>query len=98
VHRHRAARRDQRRNETGPAAAGELAAAGPTPSQVVANQELLHELRRRLTEQERWLADQRGLGRAWADISAEVGEAPDALRMRFSRALDRAARELGLEE
>jgi RNA polymerase sigma-70 factor (ECF subfamily) len=93
----KAARRDQRRIEPG-ANADDVAAPAPSPSQVVANQELLHEVRRRLSEQERYVADQRALGRGWAEIAAEIGETPDAVRMRFTRALDRVAGELGLDE
>jgi hypothetical protein len=96
ANKHQAARRDQRRNEAG-SIDGELAGREPTPSHIVADRELLSELRRRLPERERWLADQRAGGRAWADLAAELGEAPDAVRMRFTRALDRAARDLGLE-
>jgi hypothetical protein len=44
------------------------------------------------------LADRRALGRSWADIAAEVGGKPDALRLRLSRAADRVAHDLGLDE
>jgi DNA-directed RNA polymerase specialized sigma24 family protein len=93
----RAARRDQRRLQPGPADEADLVDPGPSPSQVVANQELLQEVRRRLTEQERYLAEQRALGRTWAEIAAAVGDRADALRMQYTRALDRVVRELGLE-
>jgi RNA polymerase sigma-70 factor (ECF subfamily) len=96
--KHRAARRDQRRVQAGEVDQAALADSEPTPSVVVANRELLDEARNRLTEEERRIADQRALGRAWADIAAETREKPDALRMRFARALDRIAQELGLEE
>jgi RNA polymerase sigma-70 factor (ECF subfamily) len=70
----------------------------PSPSQVVVNQELLHECRRRLSEEERRLADLRAAGRSWDEIAAEVGGKPDTVRSRLTRALDRVARELRLEE
>jgi RNA polymerase sigma-70 factor (ECF subfamily) len=70
----------------------------PDPHRVAAARELLQELRSRLSEQERWLADQRALGRSWADIAAEAGQNADALRLRLSRAVDRVARELGLDD
>jgi DNA-directed RNA polymerase specialized sigma24 family protein len=95
--KHRAARRDQRRLQPGSADEAGLVDPGPSPSQVVANQELLQEVRRRLTEQERYLAEQRALGRTWAEIAAAVGDRADALRMQYTRALDRVVRELGLE-
>jgi RNA polymerase sigma-70 factor (ECF subfamily) len=92
----RAARRDCRR-QVGDWAAGEPADPGPQPPQLAAGRELLQEFRSRLSEEERRLADQRALGRSWADIAAEVGGNADALRMRLSRAADRVARELGLD-
>jgi hypothetical protein len=61
-------------------------------------QNLLERMGAQLSDEERFLADQRGLGREWADISREVGGSPDALRKRLARAVDRAARGLGLEE
>jgi DNA-directed RNA polymerase specialized sigma24 family protein len=96
--KHRAARRDQRRLE--PVAADEVALAGsePTPSRVVAGRELLGEVLGRLSDEERQLAEERAGGRAWAEIAAERGAQPNALRMRLARALDRAGRELGVEE
>jgi RNA polymerase sigma factor (sigma-70 family) len=94
----RAARRDYRRQQPGGAAEGELAAPGPSPSIAVAHEDLLHEFRRRLSEDERRLADHRARGRAWAEIAAEVGGQPDALRMQLSRAIDRVTQELGLED
>jgi RNA polymerase sigma-70 factor (ECF subfamily) len=96
--KHNAARRDKRRLE--PVAADEVALAGgePTPSRVVAGRELLGEVLGRLTDEERQLAEERAGGRAWAEIAAERGAQPNALRMRLARALDRAGRGLGVEE
>lgn len=78
----------------------ELAVAGhdPTASRVVSGRDLLQHLRARLSDEERYLADQRALGRSWADIAKELGAAPDALRMKLSRALDRVAPTLGIDE
>src|SRR5262249_9546275 len=73
------------------------AAAGPTPSEIVANDELLGAFRSRLSPEERRLADWRALGRPWAEIAAEVGGEPDALRVQLNRAIDRVVQELGLE-
>jgi hypothetical protein len=75
-----------------------LAATGATPSQVVAGEELLRELRARLTEEEQRLADLRAAGRSWAEIAQEMGGSPDARRVQLQRAADRVARELGLEQ
>jgi DNA-directed RNA polymerase specialized sigma24 family protein len=69
----------------------------PGPGEVAADAELLREFRRRLTEEERRLADQRAAGRPWSEIAAEAGGDADALRVRLGRAIDRVARELGLD-
>jgi hypothetical protein len=37
-------------------------------------------------------------GYEWAEIAARLGEGPEALRKRFTRSLERVARELGLAE
>jgi RNA polymerase sigma-70 factor (ECF subfamily) len=97
--KHRAGRRDNRRNLIGnPQALEAIADAHASPSQVVAGKELLQEARRLLTEDERFLADQRALGREWADIAAQRREPAEALRKRLARAMDRVARQLGLDE
>jgi RNA polymerase sigma-70 factor (ECF subfamily) len=94
--RQQAACRDHRRTE--PVKEGEeLAAPGPSPSEIVAGRELLEAFRSKLSAEERHLADQRALGRPWAEIAQEVGGSPDALRVRLGRAVDRVARELRLE-
>ena len=67
------------------------------PSTDVAVAELEREFRTRLSEDERQLVDRRALSRSWADIAAELGGNPDALRMRYSRAIVRVLRELGLD-
>jgi RNA polymerase sigma-70 factor (ECF subfamily) len=93
----RAARRDCGRDVEGGFGGSEPADNASDPSRVAAGRELLALIRGRLPEEERWSADQRLLGRSWADIAAEVGCHADALRMRLSRAIDRVARELGID-
>jgi RNA polymerase sigma factor (sigma-70 family) len=95
--RQRAARRDHRRDTPGDLAA-EAAAAGASPSQEVAARDLLQEVRRRLSSEERRLVELRDAGRDWAAIAAEVGGNPEALRKKLARALSRALRGLGLDE
>ena len=93
-----AARRDKRRVQKGGLDENTLAADQPSPSQVVANRELLQEFRKRLSAGERQLADERALGRSWTEIAEGTGGNPDALRMQLGRAIDRVSRELGLEQ
>jgi len=70
----------------------------PAPSRVVAGQDLLAEVRRRLSPEERLLAEQRALGREWADIATEVGGTPQARRKQLARAVERVSKQRGLEE
>jgi RNA polymerase sigma-70 factor (ECF subfamily) len=80
---------------------GLAAVAAPTaagPGTLLANRELLAEAHRRLTPEERRLAELWAQGHGWPEIAAELGGTPEALRKQLTRALDRVARELGLEE
>jgi RNA polymerase sigma-70 factor (ECF subfamily) len=70
----------------------------PGPSRQAEARDLLDQVRARLTEEERWLADQRAGGRPWAEIAAERNGSQEALRKKLERALDRVSQELGLEE
>jgi RNA polymerase sigma-70 factor (ECF subfamily) len=70
----------------------------PTASRIAAGRELLEQVRQKLNEEERRVADLRGQGHDWAEIAKQVGGTPDGRRMQLTRALDRVSRELGLEE
>ena len=94
-----AERRDQRREQSldGALENGlEPLASDPSPSQVVAGKELLEQVRGRLSGDERRIAELRAAGSDWSEIAKEMGESPDALRKRLSRALDRVAHEWSL--
>jgi RNA polymerase sigma-70 factor (ECF subfamily) len=69
-----------------------------TPSQIVAYEEMLQKMRDNLSEEERYLAEQRALGREWSDLATELGIAAETLRRKLSRAVDRVSKELGLDE
>ena len=69
-----------------------------TPSSIVANRELLEECRARLSDEERQIVELRTSGMSWSEIAERLGVTSDAVRMRFSRSVDRVATELGLEE
>jgi RNA polymerase sigma-70 factor (ECF subfamily) len=95
ANRQRAGRRDYRR-VTGDSA--DERGRDPTPSREVAARELLHTARQLLTEDERQLLDRREQGQEWNAIAAELGDKPETLRKRLTRAIDRVAHELGLDE
>jgi RNA polymerase sigma-70 factor (ECF subfamily) len=67
-------------------------------AQLVAGRDLLEEVRRRLSAEERQIADLRGQGRSWPEVAAELGGTPEARRKQLTRALDLIAHQLGLEE
>jgi RNA polymerase sigma-70 factor (ECF subfamily) len=90
-------RRDQRRTVGGADALAQATAPDPSPSRVAAGKELLEAVRRQLSAEERQLAELRGQGLAWADIAARLGGTAHARCVQLTRALDRAARALGLE-
>ena len=95
VRRHRADRRDYRRLEArDPAYLNERSAAVPSPSRLVADRELLAELRRRLSEEERRLADLRAQGWEWAEIAARLGGTAAARCKQLARAIDRVGHQL----
>ncbi len=94
-----AARRDTRKNDP---AGGVKLDAVPTdsasPSEVVANRDLLCRFLDKLTPEERALAEAWSEGAGWAELAATTGESGEALRKRLSRAIDRVASEMGLDE
>jgi RNA polymerase sigma factor (sigma-70 family) len=94
----RASRRDSRRTQDGTAEDSlELVAdRGETPCQVASRQELLAEMTRRLSPDERYLAEQRVLRRDWNDLATELGSTPEALRKKLARAISRIWHELDL--
>jgi RNA polymerase sigma factor (sigma-70 family) len=98
VDREQAECRDNRRVEQGSIENREIVAAASSPSRQVAARELLQEVRRRLSLEERQLLDLRGQGLDWTAIGVQLGGSPEALRKRLARATDRISRELGLDD
>jgi RNA polymerase sigma-70 factor (ECF subfamily) len=98
VDRERAECRDNRRVEEGSAETREVVSAASSPSRQVAARELLQEVQRRLSPEERQLVELRNQGLDWAAIAARLGGSPGALRKRLARATERLAQELGLDE
>jgi RNA polymerase sigma-70 factor (ECF subfamily) len=99
VRLHRAGRRDYRRSEGyDPGYLDERRGAEPSPSRLVAGRELLEEFRRRLSDEERQLADLRAQGFEWAEIATRLGGTPAARSKQLARALDRVEQQLEASE
>ena len=69
-----------------------------TPSRQVSARELLQEVHKRLSPEERELVELRNDGVEWDAIAARLEGRPEALRKKLGRALDRVAQELGIDE
>jgi RNA polymerase sigma-70 factor (ECF subfamily) len=92
---HRAERRDYRRSEPcDPEYLDGQSAGAASPSRLVAGRELLDEFRRRLTDEERQLADLRAQGYEWAEIARQLGGTPGARSKQLERAIDRIEQQL----
>jgi RNA polymerase sigma factor (sigma-70 family) len=76
----------------------QFAAPGAGPSGEVAARDLLQEVRRRLSPEERQVLELRNEGHDWAAIAARLGGGAEALRKKHARALDRVAEQLGLDD
>lgn len=99
LRKQRADRRDDRRLQaSSPAALATLPDGGASPSELVARQDVLEQVRQRLSDEERALMESRMQGRDWAAIAVEQRGSAEALRKKLTRALDRLAGELGLRE
>ncbi len=98
AHRLRAQRRDIRREAAMTDQAAYLLDQACDPSEQASAREILEKVRNRLDDSERYLAEQRSLGRSWKELADELGGTDVALRKKLSRALDRVMAELGLDE
>jgi len=92
-------KRDQRRMIVdGDLAMEKVMDSGDSPSRVVANRDLMAEVRRRMTADEQQLADLRSAGLDWNEIAKQLNGNPDSLRKKMARAVDRITLELGLSQ
>jgi len=90
--------RDIRRRDAAGQEKLQNVAQGPTPSLLVANEELIEEFRKRMSPDEWRIAERRTQGLQWDAIAAEMGGTSEACRKQLSRAVDRVSQELGLDE
>ena len=91
-------RRDMRRRASEDVGEVAVAARDDSPSACVAGAELLDTFRRRLTDEERTLADLRSNNHSWEAIAERLGGTPQARRKQLARAIDRVSKELGLDD
>ena len=95
ANRLRAQRRDVRREADAGDHAGRLLDKASDPGEQASAQEILEKVRARLGGDERYLADQRSLGRGWKELADELGGTDVALRKKLTRALDRVMARAG---
>ncbi len=93
-----AQRRDLRREASLGEQHDRVADRASDPSQQLSAKEILEQIQARLDDEERYLAQQRSLGRAWKDLAEELGGTDVALRKKLTRALNRVMKELGVED
>jgi len=93
----RAQCRDNRRTADDAAEEFDVPGSQATPSRQIEAKDLLSEVRRRLGPDDLQLAELRAQGLEWGQIAELVGGTSEALRKRYSRALDRVVVELGLD-
>jgi RNA polymerase sigma factor (sigma-70 family) len=97
-HEFRLRRNARRISITEPVALEQVVDDHPSPSVVVAEQELAERFRQSLTAEERELADLRSQGNSWPEIAERMGGNAQARRMQLSRAVDRAMKLLFRED
>ena len=94
-----AGRRDARRTTMGGDELLEVVTdAAQSPSELLSAQEVIEAVCSQLSEQDRYLVDQRMHGRPWEDLAQELHASPEALRKRMTRAIDDAAEHMGFRE
>ena len=75
-----------------------LQEAQKTPGSLVAHQEMLNLVRDQLSDEENEIAKHRLNGSSWEEIAQQIGGTSEAIRKRFSRAIDRVATQIGLDD
>jgi len=95
---YKAARRDHRRQvaDLSEHCLGGFTDDGPTPSRIVSARELLEEISRRLSIEERDLLEQRAAGQEWTTLAKQRGTSAATLRKKLSRGLTRVVSDIGL--
>jgi RNA polymerase sigma factor (sigma-70 family) len=89
-------KRDGQRRDVDEPTLAQIPEISETPSSAVELIELVEEAKRRLTDEERNLAELRKQGKSWEEIGELTGGSPQARRMQLARAFDRVSKELGI--
>jgi RNA polymerase sigma-70 factor (ECF subfamily) len=76
----------------------ELVDPRPSASEMISRRELLDRMRAALRFEERQIADLRGDGLSWDEVALKLGGTGQARRVQLSRGIERAVRELGLDD
>jgi RNA polymerase sigma factor (sigma-70 family) len=97
VGREYAERRDARLRDGEPVEQREVADPAPSPSQQVMYRELMQKAHDLMSPAERQVAQLLNRGHTWAEVAAQLGGTPEALRKRHERALKEVVRQLGLD-
>jgi RNA polymerase sigma-70 factor (ECF subfamily) len=90
-------KRDVRHEEAAPDG-WEAAGGDPSPSEQAARRELLEEVRRRFSEEERQMLELRNQGCDWDQVARRLGGTPRGRRKQWQRAQERVTRELDPQE
>jgi RNA polymerase sigma-70 factor (ECF subfamily) len=94
----RAKRRDNRLTVDGRVEDLEVVSKGPGPSDSASVQDLYEEVRKRLSPEERRIADLWSEGWGWPEIVERLGGTLSARRMQLSRAIHRVSRQMNQED
>lgn len=97
IQHHQAQRRDIRKAAPMDAPETMIPDRASDPGQQASAREILSMVCERLDEKERYLAEQRSLGRTWQELADELGGTDVALRKKLTRALDRVMAQLGID-
>jgi RNA polymerase sigma factor (sigma-70 family) len=93
-----AQRRDVRRTHGSDEPLSLVADSWETPSRVLEMEEIVSAVREAMSDEDRYLVDQRMIGREWPDLAQEFNTTAEAMRKRVMRCIDKAAENLGLAE
>ena len=93
-----AQRRDARRSYGNEEQLSVLASTSETPSHALEMEEIVTAVRSALSDNDRYLVDQRMNGRGWSELAVEQHVSAEAMRKQVTRAINKVALDLKLVE